>query len=103
MFACVTRARCGSHLPSRTRAWAFPPSETLAKKKIKNRYADVLPILWKTTMWMTNSILSKMRPVQDHEFHRHWFSMLDVGEFVDWEDLKGRPFDHLFVLGHGSF
>ena len=40
---------------------------------------------------------------EDHEFHPHCFSILDVGDFVGWQELENRPFDHLFVLGHGSF
>ena len=72
MFACVTRARCGSHLPSSTRAWAFPPSETLAKK-LKNRYADVLLTSLEDHHVDDQLHSVEDEAVQDHEFHRHWF------------------------------
>ena len=38
---------------------------------------------------------------EDHDFAAG-FPILDVGEFVGWEDLEDRPFDHLVVVGHGS-
>ena len=36
---------------------------------------------------------------EDHEIHRHWFPIIDVGEFVGWEEeLDGRLFDHILCL-----
>ena len=53
-------------------------------------------------MWMTLSNLSK-KPMKTMNSIPTGFRMLDVGEYVGWEASEGRPCDHLFVLGLGSF
>ena len=61
-----------------------------SRKKTKN--TDVLPTVEKTTMWMTLSNLSKTTPMKTTNSIATGFPILDIGEFVGWEELEGPPF-----------
>ena len=77
MFACVIRERCGAYKES---LWLA--SETLVKN------TNVLLILEKTTRWMTLSNSSKKKPMNTTNSIATGFTVLGVGKFVDWEELK---------------
>ena len=64
---------------------------------------DVLHIFEKPTTIATLSILSKNQPVMTMNSIAAGFPILDVEEFIGWVELENWPFDHLSVVGHGSF
>ena len=98
MCVCDTcDVRCTVYTSHCLQGNLLPMNEVLQNIFKRN---DVLPILVKTTTWMNLSNLSKTRTTNSIATG---FSILDVGEFVGWEELEDRPFDRLCVSSDGSF